>query len=288
MAEDVVTEDVDTEDQPQPVSAVPPRTGPDWRAGLPAELAGHKTLAKFTDVPALAKSYVELEQMAGGAVKLPNEKATPEQRQKALDEVYAKLGWPREIQGYGVERPPLPEGANWDDALEAEMLGAMHQARLTKGQAQAVFDAYARITETAVAGQAKARQQEMASSAKALQQEWGPNYKRNLSLVHRAVQSLGDESFWNALESTGLGNHPALVKAFLAYAEQLAEDGTIVGDHHGLDAAGADERIKAMLNDKSHPFNNPRHPEHQAAVEEFHALHRIKLGSANRTVLTVR
>lgn len=254
----------------------------DWRGTLPPELQTDKTLSQIKDIPTLAKAYVDAQKMVGGSIRLPGEKATPEEREKALGTIYDKLGRPKTPDEYQVQRPSIPEGVTWDDGAEKMMLSEMHQAGLNTAQVQRTFDAYGRILDAQVKGFLERNKAGEAETSKVLQQEWGPAYKNNLALVHRAVGTLGDEALHNALDRTGLGNHPVIIRAFLALAEQGVEDGIIAGD---VDGVGSIEMAKAerdrILNDKTHPYWKGD----EEATQKMHGLNKIIHGT--KTVATI-
>jgi len=244
----------------------------DWRTGLPPDLQTDKTLSQIKDVPTLAKAYVDAQKMVGGSIRLPGEKATPEERQKILDDVYAKLGRPENADGYQIAHPPLPEGATWDERGESLMRGAMHQAGLNTRQAQLMYDTYARMIEGQARELVVRNLQGQVESVKALKQEWGPAYNRNLDLVHQVVHTRADDALRSMLDATGLGNHPLIVRAFLALAEQDAEDGIIAGDVMGVTAPGiAQVKLDEILGNPNHPYwkGDPEAVEHVQGLRKL-------------------
>ncbi len=128
-----------------------------------------------------------------------------------------------------VEKPltaadyKLPEGVPADVAKIAEELG------FTQEQLDGSLTKYNEISAAA----AKAEQDSIRQEGEALVREWGDNAKANLTLVHRALQvndPTGELS--KALNETGFGNHPAVLRYLLNVGKQMSEGEFVQGDTH--------------------------------------------------------
>ena len=74
-------------------------TAPSWRDSLDAELKDTASLANFTDINALAKSYVNATSMLGkDKIVVPNQHTTDDD----WKEIWSKLGMP-DAESYAVE-----------------------------------------------------------------------------------------------------------------------------------------------------------------------------------------
>jgi hypothetical protein len=219
------TETLDT------ATAVTTNGAADWRASLPDELRAEKSLESFKDVGALAKSYVETKRMVGDALKVPGDKATPEE----MSAFYTKLGRPEAADKYTVKAPTFPEdmGIAWDGELQAAFLSQAHTAGLSNTQAQGMIDWYARALmrqhDSATTRTAAERKQ----AESALRQVWGTAHDRNVGLARAAAHKLfgADPDVLEAFE--GKGNNPAIVRGLHAVGELLFERGEIRGDDVG-------------------------------------------------------
>jgi hypothetical protein len=77
----------------------------DWRTGLPTELQGNPALAKYTDVGALAKAYINAEKAIGAdKIVMPDKHATADD----LKAIFHKLGLPQKMEEYELKMPEVP------------------------------------------------------------------------------------------------------------------------------------------------------------------------------------
>lgn len=193
------------------------------------------------------------------------------------DTARVKLGIPAKAEEYKLTRPQLPDGMPYDEALEQAALPVAHKLGLTPQQLQglAEFIANHRVAETTAAHQAMTAR--MKEAEQTLRQEWGPGYERQLSLAARAAKRFGGDDLIAALNETGFGNNPHLVRAFAKVADLIAED-TMKSDGTPTapagDAALAEiARIQGeALKDPKHPWINANHPEHNVVLERMRAL----------------
>ena len=115
----------------------------------------------------------------------------------------------------------LPEGVPADVAKIAEELG------FTQEQLDGSLTKFNELSAAAT----KAEQAAIRQEGEALVREWGDNAKANLTLVHRALQvndPTGDLA--KALNETGYGNHPAVLRYLLNVGKQTTEGEFITGD----------------------------------------------------------
>lgn len=249
-----------------------------WRDSLPEEIRGEKSFdvfkgEKWEDVgPVMAKTYLESQKKFGNAIWLPKEDATPEEKQRFYNDIYAKLGRPEKPEDYKYNKPDfVSKDVEWDNGIEKEFLGIAHKIGLNSQQVQELVNWQGRLMEARVTSARK----QVAETLKALENEWGPEYKGKLIKGERAVREIGGDELVNLLEKTGMGNNPILIKAFAEIGEILAEDGLIDGRIEGQSSAeDYEKRLQAMLNDKTHPLNDLSHPGHNQAVEEYRKLNR--------------
>jgi len=243
----------------------------DWRAGLDPVLAKDPSLATIKDIPSLAKLAVEGQKMVGGSIRLPKPDAKPEEADKAWGDIYSKLG-----------RPDSPDKYEFKIAKEIEKFlpeadvkafkAAAHKAGLSTKQAQSVLDHYSGVLGANLAQMQAARKE----TEEALRGEWGAAFDRNVGLAARAVVESGGKDLLKFLDETGLGNHPALVKAFAKIGSILADEGYMEGDIEGSAApTEARDRIQNILNDKSHPYWNTAASNHKEALAEMQGLYQI-------------
>lgn len=253
-------------------SAAGPAGDESWRAALPDELREAEALARFDDVAALAREHVHLQSLIGRKGLIPpGDDASPEERAA----FFTALGRPASPEAYDLGDFAPPDDVPWNDALQAAMLGEMHAAGLTDGQARALLESYAGMQGAAVS-QARAEQAEASERAlEALQAEWGARCDARLDLAGRAFRAAFGDDYDDiaGLELAGggrVGDHPAFVRAFATLGERMAEP-ELVGAapsprapspqsaQHHLTSLEADPQFRAALLDRTHP-------DHRAAV----------------------
>ncbi|HZP98286.1 MAG TPA: hypothetical protein VFB13_02030 [Reyranella sp.] len=121
----------------------------------------------------------------------------------------------------------LPDGVSLDDKALSEATQLFQQARLDQAMAQKFVDlAMGREQAAAHRGvQAFADlQSEWTGKIKADPEIGGNKLAASLSAAARAIDRLGVLGLREALNMTGAGNHPAVVKAFVRLGQMLAED----------------------------------------------------------------
>lgn len=218
-----------------------------WRDALPEAIRGEKTLTKFKDVEALAQSYVNLEKFAGGALRVPGEKATPEE----VASFREKLGVPKTPAEYGVE-VKVPEGMPWDKEAEQGFIKTAHGLGLTKSQVQGVLDYYVGSVQAGLDGAAQQRAATVDEALATMRQEWGGLASRNLALVQRVVAEFGDDDTKGWLERSGVGNDPQFLRFVARLAGPLVEDNLISGENLGVSRTDAQAEIKKLMGTKEY------------------------------------
>jgi hypothetical protein len=198
-------------------------------------LKGSKTLEKFKDVAGLARSYVELEQSHGrvaqqlkGSLKVPGDKATPEE----ITAFRKALGVPEKAEDYAIE---IAEGL--DRLMPKDFVDGLkpilHKHGIPLNVAKAVLP---EVAEVLHARDVAARQQWRQGLETWKTEVGDATYQRDTALARRGVEHFDSEEQEAAalLDATGLGDHPVFVKMFARIGRSLAEDGHIDGRVAGL------------------------------------------------------
>ncbi|UYW74130.1 peptidase [Pseudocitrobacter faecalis] len=164
------------------------------------------------------------------ADKAKAEKAEKEQKQDGAPEKYEFTA------GEGVEL---------DTEALKDFEPVARELNLTNEQAQKLVDAYPKILAGVQQRQAEAWQaqtEQWAADVKADKEIGGDKLTANLSAAQRALEQFGDPELKEYLDSTGLGNHPALVKAFIKVGKAMSEDKVVTGGHE----SGGSDLISAF------------------------------------------
>lgn len=131
----------------------------------------------------------------------------------------------------------VPEDGNYDlkmpdgVELDQEMLGALgpefKELGLTHKQAQALADKYTEILQGRAQQQAEQWSETVSGwveEAKADKEIGGDNWDATVEAGQRAVERLGTPALRDALNSSGLGNHPELIRIFAKVGAMIGED----------------------------------------------------------------
>lgn len=207
--------------------------GEDWRGSLPDDLQGLTTIQDIGTLADLVKSYDSAQRMIGSSVRIPSQEAGPEDWEafhaklkdipgitritdETRDDVFNKLG-----------RPETPDG--YDAELPAELRAEFHKLGLTKQQAEAVVERFGKDQaerETAIRA-------EIEQGMEQLKADWGRAFEKNIGLARNVVRMYdeltGGTELRDFLNSSKLGDHPALIKAFAKIGELFGEARTLKG-----------------------------------------------------------
>lgn len=117
----------------------------------------------------------------------------------------------------------LPEGVEIDASALDAAKPIFRELGIDQAGAQKLVEFYAsKLGEVAgtISAQAEALVAEWQGQIK---QDWGAKYDANLSVAAKAVQ-LGGAELRDALNETGAGNHPAIIKFFHQIGSTISED----------------------------------------------------------------
>lgn len=211
-----------------------------WMGALPSELQGDATLARYADIPSLARAHVEQRKTMGNMVALPGENATPEQ----MGALWDRLGRPADAKDYDI---PLPDGANsqFADAFRP----VAHQLGLTKAQAKGLTEwDVKRQTDAQAAYEAEGQRDIDALKTG----DWAGKYDANVAAAKAAFKAMGfDPQFADELDRK-VGS-AALLKGFHKLSEQIGEHGRVDGDGEGIGGvkdADAEATLRSRQADK--------------------------------------
>jgi hypothetical protein len=198
-----------------------------WLDTLPDDLKTHPTLTKYkTDVEA-HKGHVELAKALGqrmdGMVKIPGEKATPEDWA-----AYRKaLGVPEKPDGYTMT---LPEGVAADPQTLAAFRAEAHDMGLTPRQVERLVKFDLGRLQSMQRKQSETADAAYQASEKALRDSWGGEFDTRLALVTRFVEQYGEAGLVDELEMRGKANNPKLLRLLSKVALDYNERRMIQGD----------------------------------------------------------
>ena len=204
-----------TEQPTEPVS------GKTWKEAISEEYRSNPNIEKFTELDALAKSYINAVSMIGtDKIPLPGKTATDEQ----WNEVYNKLGRPESADKYALELKtdvaPIDENVIKGFAQNAHKLG------LNNKQAQGILEFYKQTLEGSAKEMSVNMETAQAEATNTLRSEWGKSYDENLRKASSVAQTYLEPELLDTQLRDGsrLGDNPKIIKAFANIANLLSED----------------------------------------------------------------
>lgn len=245
-----------------------------WLDSIPQDLRDQPSLKTVPDVQTLAKNYVEAQRLIGmKRVVVPGKDATPEQRA----EFFNAIGRPEKVEQYRMPKVDLPEGLSVDEAVLKKATELFHKSGITSDQADALLPFYYQLQIEQHNSGAAARTKAQAEAEASLKAEWGDKYASNLDIAKNTIRKFADDAALDQLEASGLGNHPALVKALHKIGAQLLED-RASGRGDGLnlmDATRASMELDTLKMDKNFidALTNRGNPGHESAKKKWIELH---------------
>ena len=236
---------------------------------LPEDLRLEPSLQSFDSVDKLAKSYVHAVRKLGvpadELVRMPKE-GTPEQ----MAEIYERLGRPNSPEEYVLDS---------QSEITGQYKQIAHQLGLNQQQAQALHDWYNNNIGSQEQQVQQAREQQEVEWLQSLQREWGGDFEKNANLAQRAFKQFADEAAVQAINETGLGNHPSILKMFTHIGRMMAEDGSLHSGEGqqwgGMSATMAQDSINDLMNnsDFMESYLDQYHPQHAQAVRKMKSLY---------------
>lgn len=130
----------------------------------------------------------------------------------------------------------LPEDSFLDEGAVESIAAFAKERGLTKQQAQEILD---RQNEAVKAYVEKSNLQvkQVSESWKQLtlkdKEIGGEKFKENVQIAHEAVKRFASEDFIKALNETGFGNHPEVVRVFMRIGQAMREDRLVVPNSQG-------------------------------------------------------
>lgn len=126
----------------------------------------------------------------------------------------------------------LPENALIDAASVEKIASFAKERGLSQEQAQALLerdDANAKAQEQSQQDQLKAQSQQWVKDVLADKEIGGIDAKKNVALAHRVIERFATPVLIEQLRSTGLGNHPELLRVFVNIGKLMTDDQLVLG-----------------------------------------------------------
>ena len=258
-----------TETKPE-VTTTTTTTTSSWKESISEQYRNDPNIEKFTEIDALAKSYINATKMIGqDKVVIPTNNSTEE----AWNEVYDKLGRPESAEKYSLDSKS--EVVNLDEAAIKSFAEQSHKLGLNNKQAQGILEFYKNNMEGTAQQEKIDMETAHAQAEQQLRQEWGRDFDSKIKQAKALAQANIDLKFLESQLKDGskVGDHPEVIKGFAKMASMLQEDKIIATEsenvNKGRDLEG---EISTIMNDKSHPYHVKGHPDHDKSVQQMLTL----------------
>lgn len=126
----------------------------------------------------------------------------------------------------------MPDGVELDEKAAGEFADIAKQLKLPRDQAQKIVDLYAQRVQSQVESH-RATVEAWATSVKADKDIGGDKLPESLATAKKSLETFGTPELKALLNTSGLGNHPEVVKLMYRVGKAISEDRFIVGGESG-------------------------------------------------------
>ena len=253
--------------QPTTTTAQPTSS---WKDSISEDFRNDPSIEKFTEIDALAKSYINATKMIGqDKIVIPTKNSTEE----TWEEAYTKLGRPESPDKYSFD--VKSDVVTMDEGAIKSFAEQSHKLGLNNKQAAGILDFYKNNMEGS-AQQAKIDTETAQSQAEQqLRQEWGRDFEGKVKQAGALAKANINPEILDMTLSNGirLGDHPEIIKGFAKIANMMSEDKIVATESENVNTvADIETEISTITNDTDGPYWNKQHPDHDKIVQQVYTL----------------
>lgn len=140
----------------------------------------------------------------------------------------------------------LPEGMTVDPVAMTEAKEFFATRKMSQADAQAAVDLHMKLATQQAEGQVKLwrdTNENWVKEVKADSEIGGPKYDASIASAARAIEFAKVPGLKEALDMTGAGNNPAIVKAFVRFGQAISEDRFKPGQPGSQDTRSIADRL---------------------------------------------
>lgn len=178
-------------------------------AGTPSNDAGEPTTTDTNAAPAAGTAPANTDVTAGAQDPKPTEAVVPESYELTM-----------------------PEGVELDQAAASEFTAIAKELKLDQAAAQKLADVGAKMAQRQVEAHAKLVES-WTEQVKTDKEIGGDKLAENLGIARKAIDTFGTPELKALLNSSGLGNHPEVVKLAYKVGKAISEDRFVTGSPKG-------------------------------------------------------
>ena len=258
-----------TETKPE-VTTTTTTTTSSWKDSISEAYRNDPNIEKFTEIDALAKSYINATKMIGqDKLVIPTNNSTEEH----WDEVYTKLGRPESADKYSLDAKS--EVVNLDETAIKSFAEQSHKLGLNNKQAQGILEFYKNNMEGTAQQSKIDTETAQAQAEQQLRQEWGRDFEGKVKQAGALAKANINPEVLDMTLSNGtrLGDHPEIIKGFAKIAGMMQEDKIVATESENAQSvSNIEEEIASMVNDRNSPYWNKQHPDHDKMVQQVYTL----------------
>ena len=266
----VETTTTETAQPTTPVATPAAQPTSSWKDSISEDFRNDPSIEKFTEIDALAKSYINATKMIGqDKVVIPNNNSTEEH----WDEVYSKLGRPDSADKYSLDAKS--EIVNLDENAIKSFAENAHQLGLNNKQAQGILEFYKNNMEGNAQQSKIDTETAQVQAEQELRQEWGRDFEGKVKQAGALAKANINPEILDMTLSNGvrLGDHPEIIKGFAKIANMMSEDKILATESENTDTVkDIESEIAALSNDRNGPYWNRSHPDHDKVVQQVYTL----------------
>ena len=247
-----------------------------WKDSISEEFRKDPNIEKFTEIDALAKSYINATKMIGqDKLAIPTNNSTEE----AWNEVYDKLGRPESAEKYSLDAKS--KVVSLDENAVKQFAETSHKLGLNNKQAQGLLEFYKQNME-GTAQQAKIdTETAQAQAEQELRSEWGREFDTKVKQAGSLAKANMKPEILDMTLSNGtrLGDHPEIIKGFAKIAGMMSEDKIVSTESESVQSnQSIQDEIDSIINDKASPYWHKSHPNHDKQVQQVYTLREMLSG----------
>ena len=270
------TETVKPSTQETKQEATTSTTPSTWKDSISEVYRNDPNIEKFTEIDALAKSYINATRMIGqDKVVIPTNNSTEDQ----WNEVYDKLGRPESAEKYSLDAKS--KVVSLDENAVKQFAETSHKLGLNNKQAQGLLEFYKQNME-GTAQQAKIdTETAQAQAEQELRSEWGREFDTKVKQASSLAKANIKPEILDMTLSNGtrLGDHPEIIKGFAKIAGMMSEDKIVSTESESIQSnQSIQDEIDTIINDKASPYWHKGHPNHDKQVQQVYTLREMLSG----------
>ena len=247
-----------------------PTVNKTWKEAISEEFRSDPNIEKFTEIDALAKSYINATKMIGqDKVAVPNKNSTEDQ----WNEVYDKLGRPESADKYLLDLKS--DVVPFDDGAVKQFAENAHKLGLSNKQAQGVLEFYKNSMEGTAQQNTVDTETAQVQAEQELRKEWGREFESNVQRAGALAKANMNPDILDLELKSGIrvGDHPELIKGFAKIASMMSEDKIVSPESDGANkSADIESEIATITNNTDGPYWNKGHPDHDKTVQQVYTL----------------